>query len=394
MSNFKVGDRVETIKTDGKAVKGLKGTIRGVSPQYDGCNYEVEFDEKMGGHDLHSCVCSCPKCKNGHDWWVAAKNIRLLESRFEVGQIYRVGKLSSQHQYENAIVKLVGNRSFWFTVKAIRGEAPNDFGKCSEYARALTLLTGPQIGEAIRKWDNEHFKKETGVREEERYAKVGEYVKVISGDGHAVPVGSIVKVTGADDNGWIRVCPEGYVNTLRTGQYVVLKGYKPEQKEERRKAKVGDTIKILPHAVDIQHGCKPGDTVFIDGVKEKPAPDGFIWGCGASYSDDDAKNEYVIISSGKHSYTTEQIDEAKKLCGKMMLEAFDDGNTFNLRILDKNYDKSSSAVNCEISRLRGANGSKGTAKCSDHDEYSVWIGRCVALCKALHKPIPAFIMEG
>jgi len=392
MSNFKVGDRVETIKTDGKAVKGLKGTIRGVSPQYDGCNYEVEFDEKMGGHDLHSCVCSCPKCKNGHGWWVAAKNIRLLESRFEVGQIYRVGDVDDRN---GNIVRIASTTDVTFCYKTIRGkDSITTAGNDSWFARSLTLLTGPQIGEAIRKWDNEHFKKETGVREEERYAKVGEYVKVISGDGHAVPVGSIVKVTGADDNGWIRVCPEGYVNTLRTGQYVVLKGYKPEQKEERRKAKVGDTIKILPHAVDIQHGYKPGDTVFIDGVKEKPAPDGFIWGCGASYSDDDAKNEYVIISSGKHSYTTEQIDEAKKLCGKMMLEAFDDGNTFNLRILDKNYDKSNSAVNCEISRFNNAHNSSATARCSDHDEYSVWIGRCVALCKALHKPIPAFIMEG
>lgn len=390
MSNFKVGDRVETIKTDGKAVKGLKGTIRGVSPQYDGCNYEVEFDEKMGGHDLHSCVCSCPKCKNGHGWWVAAKNIRLLESRFEVGQIYRVGKLSSQHQYENAIVKLVGNRSFWFTVKAIRGEAPNDFGKCSEYARALTLLTGPQIGEAIRKWDNEHFKKETGVREEERYAKVGEYVKVISGDGHAVPVGSIVKVTGADNEGWIRVkcCPEGYVDTLRTGQYVVLEGYKPE-KEEHRKAKVGDTVKVLHDNGGRVYAGTVWKVKSIDSngmLRITHADDGLTWACD--------KDNYIVLSSGKHSYTAEQIDEAKKLCGKMMLEAFDDGNTFNLRILDKNYDKSNSAVNCEISRFNNAHNSSATARCSDHDEYSVWIGRCVALCKALHKPIPAFIMEG
>lgn len=28
------------------------------------------------------------------------------------------------------------------------------------------------------------------------------------------------------------------------------------------------------------------------------------------------------------------------------------------------------------------------------DECNVWIGRCVALCKALHKLIPAFITEG
>ncbi len=386
MSNFKVGDRVETIKTDGKAVKGLKGTIRGVSPQYDGCNYEVEFDEKMGGHDLHSCVCSCPKCKNDHGWWVAAKNIRLLESRFEVGQIYRVGDVDDRN---GNIVRIASTTDVTFCYKTIRGkDSITTAGNDSWFARSLTLLTGPQIGEAIRKWDNEHFKKETGVREEERYAKVGEYVKVISGDGHAVPVGSIVKVTGADDNGWIRVCPEGYVDTLRTGQYVVLEGYKPE-KEERRKAKVGDTIKVLRD----NGGAVRAGTIWKV-TNFSPLGSLYVtnedWGGGFSVSSDN----YVVISFGKHSYTEEQIDEAKKLCGKMMLEAFDDGNTFNLRILDKNYDKSNSAVNCEISRFNNAHNSSATARCSDHDEYSVWIGRCVALCKALHKPIPAFIMEG
>lgn len=108
----------------------------------------------------------------------------------------------------------------------------------------------------------------------------------------------------------------------------------------------------------------------------------------------DEKHVKKQEQKGKHSYTDEEIEQAKKLCGKMMLEAFDDGNTFNLRILDKNYDKSNSAVNCEISRFNNAHNSSATARCSDHDEYSVWIGRCVALCKALHKPIPAFIMEG
>lgn len=387
MKNFKIGDRVVAkVPVGCKDAEDQHGTVIG----FNGVDISVEFDKDIGGHTCSEQT-EGRDAKDGYGWFVLPRNLKPETSRFKVGQIYRSNCDDAEKGNIVRIKKISGK---WIKYDTIRGEKlATGFVEGSLFAEGLVLLTGKEIGKAIRKWDNEHFKMETGVREEERYAKVGEYVKVISGDGHAVPVGSIVKVTGADDNGWIRVkCPEGYVDILRTGQYVVLKGYKPEQKEERRKAKVGDTIKILQHAVNIQRGYKPGDTVFIDGVKEKPDPDGFIWGCGASYSDDDAKNEYVIISSGKHSYTAEQIDEAKKLCGKMMAEAFDDKNTFSLSLLDKNYDKSSSAVNCEISRLRGANGSKGTAKCSDHDEYNVWIGRCVALCKALHKPIPAFIM--
>ena len=323
--------------------------------------------------------------------------------KFKVGNVLRLSESNDFASEAGDIIKIIGVISQpiagceYITIRGCKGRL-GLFSITSEFASSLELLTGKEIGEAIRKWDADHAKKEPKYREVKRPAKVGEKIKIVN----AHPIvdqhysnGDIFEVknsSGTSCTGDVIVF--GIKSFIDFREYVVLEGYKPAQKEERRKAKVGDTIKILPHAVDIQHGYKPGDTVFIDGVKEKPAPDGFIWGCGASYSDDDAKNEYVIISSGKHSYTTEQIDEAKKLCGKMMLEAFDDGNTFNLRILDKNYDKSNSAVNCEISRFNNAHNSSATARCSDHDEYSVWIGRCVALCKALHKPIPAFIMEG
>ena len=385
MSNFKVGDRVMCTKKEYVATPGEKGTIRVIEHHGDDHDFGVELDNNLGGNDLSMNDVGF-KCEDGHGWWAAAKNIRLLENRFEVGQIYRVGKLSSQHQYENAIVKLVGNRSFWFTVKAIRGEAPNDFGKCSEYARALTLLTGPQIGEAIRKWDEEHAKK-SGVREVKRHAKSGEYIKIVTS---FLPIGykggDILLVTkGFNDTS---VICQGAKICVCDSEYVVLEGYKPE-KEEHRKAKVGDTVKALHDNGGRVYAGTVWKVKSIDSngmLRITHDDDGLTWACD--------KDNYIVLSSGKHSYTAEQIEKAKKLCGKMMAEAFDDKNTFSLSLLDKNYDKSSSAVNCEISRLRGANGSKGTAKCSDHDEYNVWIGRCVALCKVLHKPIPAFIMEG
>ena len=122
---------------------------------------------------------------------------------FEVGQIYRVGKLSAQHRYENAIIRLSGTRPFGFTVKSIRGEAPFDFATNSEYARSLTLLTGPQIGEAIKKYDAGHAEKkaeDSGVKEVKRHAKAGEYIKIVDaempGIGETYKNGDIVRVIG------------------------------------------------------------------------------------------------------------------------------------------------------------------------------------------------------
>lgn len=305
-------------------------------------------------------------------------------AEFEVGQIYRVGKLSHQHEWEDAIIRLAEKQMSGFKIKSIRGEAPADFMNGSGYAHSLTLLTGPQIGEAIRKWDVEHSANKTGAREVKRPAKPGEYIKIVSVWANVgYKNGDILKVirrfnenSVVFDDTKICVCDD---------EYVVLEGYKPE-KEEHRKAKVGDTIKVLR---DNGGRVKPGTvwtvkSVDTDGtLRIVHADDEITWLCN--------KDNYIVVSSSKHSYTAEQVAEAKKLCGEMMVEAFDDGNAFNLRFLDTNRKEGDKKVECELARLNMKPDSKETATCSDHDEYNVWIGRCVALCKALHKPIPAFI---
>ena len=248
--------------------------------------------------------------------------------KFKVGNVLRLSESNDFASEAGDIIKIIGVISQpiagceYITIRGCKGRL-GLFSITSEFASSLELLTGKEIGEAIRKWDADHAKKEPKYREVKRPAKVGDTVKVLHDNGGRVYAGTVWKVKSIDSNGMLRITHDD---------------------------------------------------------------DGLTWACD--------KDSYIVLSSGKHSYTAEQIEKAKKLCGKMMAEAFDDKNTFSLSLLDKNYDKSSSAVNCEISRLRGANGSKGTAKCSDHDEYNVWIGRCVALCKVLHKPIPAFIMEG
>ena len=318
--------------------------------------------------------------------------------KFKVGNVLRLSESNDFASEAGDIIKIIGVISQpiagceYITIRGCKGRL-GLFSITSEFASSLELLTGKEIGEAIRKWDADHAKKEPKYREVKRPAKVGEKIKIVN----AHPIvdqhysnGDIFEVknsSGTSCTGDVIVF--GIKSFIDFREYVVLEGYKPAQKEERRKAKVGDTIKVLRD----NGGAVRAGTIWKV-TNFSPLGSLYVtnedWGGGFSVSSDN----YVVISFGKHSYTEEQIDEAKKLCGKMMAEAFDDKNTFSLSLLDKNYDKSSSAVNCEISRLRGANGSKGTAKCSDHDEYNVWIGRCVALCKVLHKPIPAFIMEG
>ena len=56
------------------------------------------------------------------------------------------------------------------------------------------------------------------------------------------------------------------------------------------------------------------------------------------------------------------------------------------------YAGNDSEVSADLTFGNPSGDSSETAICSDHDEYNIWIGRCVALCKALHKPLPAFIM--
>lgn len=86
------------------------------------------------------------------------------------------------------------------------------------------------------------------VREVRRKAKVGEYVRVLTEDGHMARAGSIIQVEKVWSDGWVRViCKSGDRNyeTLRFSQYVVLENYVPEQKSESNEIKVGDHVKVI-----------------------------------------------------------------------------------------------------------------------------------------------------
>lgn len=247
------------------------------------------------------------------------------------------------------------------------------------------------------------------VKEVKRRAKVGDTIQITTGgcDGTAANNGAIGKVVStAPGKVYAKFPPfveaEYAPYLVLDGGYVVLEGYKPDSErqptEEKRKARVGDTIKILPGAIDICHGYKPGDTVLIDGKNENPGADGFIWGCGA------ALDEYVIISpSGKHVWTPDEVERAKTIVLDTIREIYEESKGSVMFSRDAGSDKIFDAYLIEkgLSRLgyrpwdnalEARKVRKGTARCSDTDEPNGWIGKCVALCKVLHKPIPSFIM--
>ncbi len=89
---------------------------------------------------------------------------------------------------------------------------------------------------------------------EHRPAKVGEYVKVLSEDGHHAKKDSILKVREVLSKNWVNVIiNEHDTTTLRYEQYDVVLNYKPEPaadpeptyKTEHRKAKEGEYVIII-----------------------------------------------------------------------------------------------------------------------------------------------------
>ena len=326
MKKFKIGDRVvATVPVGCKNAEDQHGIEIG----FNGIDISVEFDKDIGGHTYGEQKRG-RNAKDGYGWFVLPRNLKLETNRFKAGQIYRVG-IGIEEESGN-IIKIT-SVSDDVAYKTLRGKGVSDesFSDDSTFASSLTLLTGPEIGKAIKKYDTEHAEKKSEYNEVKRPAKVGDTIKILEDNCGKVKPGTVWKVKSIESNGDLRITHKD---------------------------------------------------------------DYLIWDC--------RHDNYVVISSeeqGKHAYTNEEIAETKKLCGEMMMEAFDNTRAFSLRIYDHGNDGyhcvpiPESQTQVVVTAFDTAD-AIGVAKCSDQDEYSVWIGRCVALCKALHKPIPAFIMEG
>ena len=402
MEDFKVGDRIEMTSESGHAEKGMTGTIVAFLKLFNSVG--VKFDKRFyGGHDLDG------ECEDGYGQWVMPNKMKLLREGFKVGQIYRVGTID--HRNGN-IVRIVSVNNGRFSYKTIRGEdGLANADAHSDFAISLTLLHGSEIGEAIKAFDSE--KSETSVvREVKRPAKVGEYIKIVNAhdNADAYDNGDILKVCAEFNTCGVYAytkknypChrddiaePNGYISSH---EYVVLEGYKPKQEAKiHRKAKVGDTVKIIHDSGCLCHNHAVGDYVFVDGTVERPGEDGFIWGTGLN------PDNYVVISS-KHSYAESEIAEAKKFVLDTIREQAEKDNIVILIHDNMLHDEPNNTgffayiVQHEDGSDPYDNGvsfrsNAYRSKCSPDDEPNEWIGKCVALCKALHKPIPRWIMAG
>ena len=165
---------------------------------------------------------------------------------------------------------------------------------------------------------------------------------------------------------------------------------------ERRKAKAGDTIKVIEN----NYGeVTPGTIWKVKSVDESGNlnivhdGDNFVWGC--------TKGNYLVLVYGKHSYTDEEIAKAKKLVLDMINSIYAGSNEV---IFFGNKGKKvyyailiTNGAKCHLEATHNSTvahvgaSAIGWSKCSDHDEPNEWIGKCVALSKALNKPIPDFI---
>lgn len=88
------------------------------------------------------------------------------------------------------------------------------------------------------------------------------------------------------------------------------------------------------------------------------------------------------------NWTEEEIEQAKNLVCEMAVAIIRDGGD-----LFFGHDEEDNTITCSVYRdsFSWEPGHDFCAKPHGRDVFNVWIGKCVALCKALKKPIPDFI---
>lgn len=263
-TDFKVGDRVEHKKYG-------KGTIIGFCGHDKSPGIGVEFDNLLGiGHDLN--LGNCPKCKKGHGWFCHASELKLVETAVKESsfdwEAFKAGKFAvhcdTEEKAEAFLKECDGVGIKWFTgtrtvdQKETRWKvykSRTSYG-CDSFGR---LMFGTFDSQEII----DYTPSKPAVKEVKRPAKIGEWIRVTSTDGHSNGLG-IFKVTGLSKvhNDWV------YVNgkssgIIRGDQYVVLENYQPEDKsidsnpeleqpissasmrEVKREAKAGEYVKVV-----------------------------------------------------------------------------------------------------------------------------------------------------
>ena len=395
MPNFKVGDIVRGIDssryqcTNSDMTKGGVTYIRS-DGYFDCIILEHKHPEKA------SCEIGCEHTRLDPKYFE-------LVPKFAVGQIYRS---TCEDGEKGNIVKIVDASGKFIKYDTIRGiKRATLFFNDSTFANGLVLLTGKQIGEAIKAFDAKKAEP-SGVKEVKRAAKPGEYIKITNPwynrtiTHEDYKKGEILKVRGTQSDGNVLIEGLSDCKFINPIEYVVLEGYSPV-KEVKRRAKVGETVKAISNNGGFIYEGKTYKAVSVheDGAVNVYDPDGRYPGMTNIIS----SGNYVVVSFGKHVWTPEEVERAKTIVLDCIREIYEESKGSVMFSRDAGSDKIFDAYLIEkgLSRLgyrpwdnalEARKVRKGTAKCSDTDEPNEWIGKCVALCKVLHKPIPSFIM--
>ena len=169
-------------------------------------------------------------------------------------------------------------------------------------------------------------------------------------------------------------------------------------REVKRAAKVGEYIKLttcnkfyescgltaggvyLVHRVD-----SDGDAWVIPNIQNVCVGKGE--GCNSSYV---VLENYIPAEPAKPKgakATPERIENARRFAKLLLTECFD-------REISVVFYVSESGKNVKADLSYGVpyKNKSATAKCTPEDEYNVWIGRAVALCKAVGRELPDWLV--
>ena len=205
---FKVGDRVRVTKEN--LTHGAKVGMTGLIVVKTGKCFGVRFDNAFAdGHSLDG------RCKNGYGQWMLGEDLELIGDNHKI-VITSDGKTTLARLYEGK--KVVKSAEAYCS--------PDD---------EFNFIRGARI--AFERLMEEKPK----YREVHRRAKVGEYVRLVAeyGDGRggyseeAYDRCGIYQVEAVDGLAEIR-SKQGTLLCFYDNEYVVLEGYKPEDKPEAK----------------------------------------------------------------------------------------------------------------------------------------------------------------
>jgi hypothetical protein len=240
-------------------------------------------------------------------------------------------------------------------------------------------------------------------REVKRQAEVGEWVKITNawGSGGYYKNGDVLTVKEPRGIGCIVLFGE-HECYITSDEYVVLEGYEPPKVTVTAGKPKKETVTLC--GVD-ECGNEVSETIEVPGVSKhkykisrpnKNAKDKIRFYVGEDVKcgqlleiKDDGLAYRAVAEPQKRTYTNEQIQEAKDIVSRLTMDMID-----NQKIPMFKFD--GDKTTCKVMYTGNLHGEfsyeKGTATCSNNDTFNRWIGRMVALCKALGEPLPKWVI--